>query len=168
MHVPKEFSDYVTVIRSTCALRTVFLQFTRSPHVGNCAVRNSDELYSFLDKQNCLQPIHINSTWKFTALVCCAANTWPDAGARLLLGETTWRTKSKWMTKFLDDRSQHCTHKETHSDGQACNSVVCSILSLFVIRHCAANCSGWGTVTLGPCCVATSCLCTRQQDRQST
>ena len=51
MHVPKEFSDYVTVIRSTCALRTVFLQFTRSPHVGNCAVRNSDELYSFMDKE---------------------------------------------------------------------------------------------------------------------
>jgi len=36
MYVTKVFSLYGHVIRSTCALRTVLLQYTRSPNAGNC------------------------------------------------------------------------------------------------------------------------------------
>ena len=51
MYVTKEFSLYGHVIRNTCALRTVLLKFTRSPHVGNRVFGISRNYTHFLEQK---------------------------------------------------------------------------------------------------------------------
>lgn len=143
------------MIRNTCTLSTVLLQFTCSLHVRNCLF-GFRGIILISGYRNYLPPIRIDSTWKFRAMVYCAVNTWLKAGTRLFMVQTTWHTKPKCMTNFLEYRSKHCTHRGIHSDGQPCNFVACSILSFFVLRQCAAYISGRRTVTLGLRCVCAS------------
>jgi hypothetical protein len=66
--------------------------------------------------------------------------------------------QSKWMTKILNDRSQHCTHQGTDSQGQTCNFVAYGIRSWFILQHCAAHQVGYVTVLYGLCQMGALCI----------
>lgn len=75
--------------------------------------------------------------------------------------------QSKGTTKLLDDRSQHCTSQETHSDGRTCNFAAYGIWPWFILGHCAAYRGRCVTVPWGLSQTKPTCINRRKQSSRN-
>jgi hypothetical protein len=94
----------------------------------------------------CWQPISCNSSCKCMATMWRRGNRLPNGTIHFHLAGTMWWWQSKWTTKFLDDRSQHCTHPGTHSHRQMCTCVAHGTWLWIMLQHCAVYHGGCVTV----------------------